>query len=89
MTELSLATKALIASAKANCIGEWENVNDPPCHPSDDDWYGCNLCVKRAGIAAALRVIADHVDPGSKQMILNAADDLDGKIQSQKETADA
>ena len=29
-----------------NCLKEWENVNDPPCHPSDKDWRPCGLCLK-------------------------------------------
>ncbi len=86
---ISIAKLALVASAKINCLREWDATNDPPCHPSDDGWEGCGLCVKSAGLAAAFRIIADHVDLKSKQMILNAADYLDGKIQTQKETANA
>lgn len=29
---------------KIRCRKEWENVNDPPCHPSDKDWTPCDLC---------------------------------------------
>ena len=64
MTELSPSAKIiLVASAKANCLQEWDHVNDPPCHPDDSDWSGCYTCVHRAGIAAALRAAADQVVP--------------------------
>jgi len=33
-----------LAACKARCLREWDNVNDPPCHPSDDDWQPCPLC---------------------------------------------
>lgn len=33
-----------IEKAKARCLKEWENVNDPPCHPSDPDWKPCEIC---------------------------------------------
>ena len=26
------------------CVKEWDNVNDPPCHPSDKDWRPCDAC---------------------------------------------
>lgn len=29
---------------KAACLAEWDNVNDPPCHPSDPGWRGCPVC---------------------------------------------
>lgn len=54
----SAAQAALIASAKLRCLREWTDVNDPPCHPSDENWNGCYLCVHRAGVAAALRAAA-------------------------------
>ena len=64
MTELSRSAKIiLVASAKANCLQEWDHVNDPPCHPDDSDWNGCYTCIHRAGIAAALRAAADQVVP--------------------------
>jgi len=64
MTELSPTAKIiLVASAKANCLQEWDHVNDPPCHPDDPDWNGCYTCIHRAGIAAALRAAADQVVP--------------------------
>lgn len=53
----------LVASAKANCLQEWDHVNDPPCHPDDSDWNGCYTCIHRAGIAAALRAATDQVMP--------------------------
>ena len=64
MIELSPSAKIiLVASAKANCLQEWDHVNDPPCHPDDSDWNGCYTCIHRAGIAAALRAAADQVVP--------------------------
>lgn len=64
MTELSPSAKTiLVASAKANCLQEWDHVNNPPCHPDDSDWNGCYTCIHRAGIAAALRAAADQVVP--------------------------
>ena len=61
MTKLSPSAKIiLVASAKANCVQEWDHVNDPPCHPDDSDWNGCYTCIHRAGIAAALRAAADQ-----------------------------
>ena len=53
---LSPAAKAILtAQTKQRCLNEWDHVNDPPCHPSDDDWNGCYHCVDRRGLAAALR----------------------------------
>ena len=64
MTELSPSAKIILAaSAKANCLQEWDHVNDPPCHPGDSDWNGCYACVHRAGIAAALRAAVDQSHP--------------------------
>lgn len=37
-------TAADIEASKARCREEWDNVNDPPCHPSDEDWRPCPLC---------------------------------------------
>jgi hypothetical protein len=80
MTELSLTAKVLIASAEAICITEWDNVNDPPCHPGDDKWCGCDLCIKRVGIAAALRVIGNHLvtegNIGAGSLILSVANEI-------------
>jgi hypothetical protein len=62
MAELSASAKIILAaSAKANCLQEWDHVNDTPCHPDDSDWNGCYTCIHRAGIAAALRAAADQV----------------------------
>jgi hypothetical protein len=58
------AQAVLEAQAKARCLSEWSNVNDPPCHPSDSTgWNGCSVCVDRAGAAAAIRAAADRVVP--------------------------
>ena len=59
---LSPAAQAvLMAQAKTGCIKEWAPCNDPPCHPADPDWNGCNLCIDRAGIAAAIRALVEQV----------------------------
>lgn len=29
---------------KWTCRKEWDNVNDPPCHPGDKDWIPCAAC---------------------------------------------
>ena len=64
MTELSPAARAVLeAAAVSACLAEWGPVNDPPCHPDDEGWNGCHLCVKRDLIAAALRAAADQVVP--------------------------
>ena len=64
MTDLSISAQAILtAQAKQRCLNEWDHVNDPPCHPSDDDWNGCYQCIDRRGLAAALRVTADQVFP--------------------------
>jgi hypothetical protein len=74
MTELSPSAKIILAaSAKANCLQEWDHVNDPPCHPDDSDWNGCYTCIHRAGIAAALRAAADHLTPYSVDQMSGAA----------------
>jgi len=26
------------------CRKEWDGVNDPPCHPGDENWQPCELC---------------------------------------------
>jgi hypothetical protein len=52
-----------MAQAKTGCIREWDQCNDPPCHPADSYWNGCSLCIDRAGIAAAIRALVDQVVP--------------------------
>jgi hypothetical protein len=63
MTEpLSPAAQAILtAKAKQRCLNEWDHVNDPPCHPSDNDWNGCYQCVDRRGLAAALRAVVQEL----------------------------
>ena len=76
MTEISPSAKIILAaSAKANCLQEWDHVNDPPCHPDDSDWNGCYTCVHRAGIAAALRAAADQVVPEVVNAVGDAHDE--------------
>lgn len=31
-------------AAKARCLQEFEDLNDPPCHPGDEDWRPCWFC---------------------------------------------
>jgi hypothetical protein len=64
MSELSPAARAVLeAAAVSACLAEWGPVNDPPCHPDDEGWNGCHLCVRRDLIAAALQAVADQVVP--------------------------
>lgn len=59
MADLSPAAQAvLIAEAKSRCLRE-----ERGCHPNDQDWNGCYVCVHRRGLAAALRAAADQVVP--------------------------
>lgn len=52
-TAFSSATKAiLIAEAKSRCLRE-----EGSCHPNDNDWNGCYVCVHRRGLASALRTL--------------------------------
>ncbi len=44
MLYADMTTAVQMAPKKARCLREWDNVNDPPCHPSDDDWKPCPLC---------------------------------------------
>jgi hypothetical protein len=57
-TPLTTATAILIAEAKSRCLSE-----DRGCHPDDEDWNGCYVCVHRAGLAQALRTAVNHVIP--------------------------
>lgn len=34
-----------LAACRERCRIEWSNVNDPPCHPRDDGWAPCCLCI--------------------------------------------
>lgn len=63
MTPQEQAAAVLTAATRARCLDHWSTVNDPPCHPSDPEWNGCNLCVRRAGDAAAIRAAVDLVLP--------------------------
>ena len=73
MADLSPAAKAVLqASAVEACLAEWGPVNDPPCHPDDEGWNGCHLCVKRGLIAAALRAAADQVVPNPIRLPRNS-----------------
>jgi len=81
MTDLSPAAQAVIhASAVEACLAEWGPVNDPPCHPDDEGWNGCHLCVKRDLIAAAFRAAADQLrNAYANEECIDSADDfLDG-----------
>jgi hypothetical protein len=51
------------AVTQAQCIWEWDNVNDPPCHPSDENWSGCGSCfANRPILAVAFRVAAEQLN---------------------------
>jgi hypothetical protein len=63
MTPQEQAQAVADAAARARCLHQWSTVNDPPCHPSDEGWNGCHLCVSRAGDAAAIRAAVDLVLP--------------------------
>lgn len=63
MTPQEQAAAVLKAATQARCLEHWSTVNDPPCHPSDSEWNGCNLCVHRAGDAAAIRAAVKLVLP--------------------------
>jgi len=64
-TDLNQITESICnAVTKAQCLWEWDNVNDPPCHPSDEDWKGCSSCyANREILAVAFRVAANHLRP--------------------------
>ena len=81
MTPQEQAAAVLKAATSARCLDHWRTVNDPPCHPSDPEWNGCNLCVRRAGDAAAIRAAVDlvlpeepntYTDPAFRRMITRA-----------------
>lgn len=45
--------------AKAACLKEWDNVNDPPCHPSDEGWTPCSLCAAPPADDEAVRLLRE------------------------------
>jgi hypothetical protein len=63
MTPQEQAAHVIEAAARARCLDHWSTVNDPPCHPSDEGWNGCHLCVNRAGDAAAIRALVEQTLP--------------------------
>jgi len=63
MTPQEQAAHVIEAAARARCLDQWSTTNDPPCHPSDEGWNGCHLCVNRAGDAAAIRALVEQVLP--------------------------
>jgi hypothetical protein len=66
MTDLSPQAQAvLIAEAKSRCLRE-----ERGCHPNDQDWNGCYVCVHRRGLAAALRAAADQCAEGATHWAL-------------------
>lgn len=93
MTELSSVAKdVLMAQAKLLCLEEWSGVNDPPCHPSDNEWHGCGTCVHRQGVAAILRSIEKSLryvdDYGNcyvdSNQLLAIADELSGNTSGEE-----
>ena len=81
MTPQQQAAAVLKAATNARCLDHWSTVNDPPCHPSDPEWNGCNLCVRRAGDAAAIRAAVDLVLPEEKTPLLMRGPDLERLVQ--------
>lgn len=72
MADLSPAAQAvLIAEAKSRCLRE-----ERGCHPNDQDWNGCYVCVHRRGLAAALRAAALYCRRESA-ILLSLADELE------------
>jgi hypothetical protein len=63
MTPQEQAAHVIEAAARARCLDHWSTTNDPPCHPSDEGWNGCHLCVNRAGNATAIRAAVELVLP--------------------------
>lgn len=79
MTDLSPAAQAVIqATAVEACLAEWGPVNDPPCHPDDEGWNGCHLCVKSDLIAAALEASMTNPYRVELERIIDAHDADEG-----------
>jgi len=68
MTPQEQAQVVIDAAARARCLHQWSTVNDPPCHPNDEGWNGCHLCVSRAGDAAAIRAAVDLMLPEERRL---------------------
>jgi hypothetical protein len=70
MTPQEQAQAVADAAARARCLHQWSTVNDPPCHPSDEGWTGCHLCVSHstAGDVAAIRAAVDLVLPEERRL---------------------
>ena len=60
---LAQATETICKTVtQTQCIWEWDNVNDPPCHPSDENWSGCGSCfANRPVLAVAFRAAAQQL----------------------------
>jgi hypothetical protein len=65
ITDINQITESICdAVTNAQCLWEWDNVNDPPCHPSDEYWKGCSSCyANREILAVAFRAAANHLRP--------------------------
>jgi hypothetical protein len=64
MTPQEQAQAVADAAARARCLYQWSTVNDPPCHPSDEGWTGCHLCISHSNAGdAAIRAAVDLVLP--------------------------
>lgn len=65
MIDINQITKSICnAVTKAHCLWEWDNANDPPCHPDDEGWKGCSSCyANREILAVAFHVAADRLIP--------------------------
>jgi len=90
MTPQEQAQAVADAAARARCLHQWSIVNDPPCHPSDEGWTGCHLCIShsRAGDAAAIRAAVDLVLPEEKAPPLMRGPDLERLAQRQHSRAE-
>lgn len=65
MTDIKLIAESICSAVMVNqCLWEWDNVNDPPCHPDDEGWKGCSSCyANREILAAAFHVAANCLRP--------------------------
>lgn len=65
MADINQITESICnAVTIAQCLWEWDNVNDPPCHPDDEGWKGCSSCyANRQILAVAFHVAADRLIP--------------------------
>lgn len=65
MTDINQITESIChAVTRAQCLWEWDNVNDPPCHPDDEGWKGCSSCyANREILSVAFQVASQCLRP--------------------------